>query len=105
LISSNDIIARAVSVATSVLLAWLGVGYWALVAGTIALPLTRLLARGPYVAGVPSLPQRALGTGTMLRFATNVYGRWSVSYCCTNMDNLLVGWRFGAPSLGYTEGL
>jgi PST family polysaccharide transporter len=100
LISSNELIARAVSVATSVLLAWLGWGYWALVAGTIALPLSMTLGAWSVCRWVPSLPQRAHGTGAMLRFATNVYGRWSVGYCAQNMDNLLVGWRFSALSLG-----
>jgi PST family polysaccharide transporter len=37
----------------------------------------------------------------MVRFAINVYGRFSVNYFARNMDNLLVGWRFDAPTLGY----
>lgn len=36
----------------------------------------------------------------MIRFAMNVYGRFSVNYSSRNMDNLLVGWRFSAPTLG-----
>ena len=29
------------------------------------------------------------------------YGRYSVNYFTRNTDNLLVGWRFGAPALGF----
>jgi len=39
--------------------------------------------------------------GVDVRFAINVYGRFSVNYFARNMDNLLVGWRFDAPTLGY----
>jgi PST family polysaccharide transporter len=30
-----------------------------------------------------------------------VYGRYSLNYCTGNIDNLLVGWRFGASALGF----
>lgn len=36
----------------------------------------------------------------MLRFAINVYGRFNMEYLGHNMDNVLVGWRFGAQPLG-----
>ena len=38
-VSRNDIAARAVSVAVSIVLGWAAWGYWALVAGAVALPL------------------------------------------------------------------
>jgi len=37
----------------------------------------------------------------MVRFALNIYGRFSVNYFARNMDNLLVGWRFEAQALGF----
>jgi PST family polysaccharide transporter len=37
----------------------------------------------------------------MLQFAMHTYGRFSVNYFGRNADNLLVGWRFGAHSLGF----
>ena len=37
----------------------------------------------------------------MIRYAINVYGRFALNYCTGNTDNLLVGWRFGAPALGF----
>jgi PST family polysaccharide transporter len=36
-----------------------------------------------------------------MRFALNVYGRFSFNYVTRNTDNLLVGWRFGSSSLGF----
>ena len=37
----------------------------------------------------------------MVRFSLNIYGRFIVNYSARNMDNLLVGWRFDAQSLGF----
>ena len=37
----------------------------------------------------------------MVRFATNVFARFSLNYSTRNVDNLLVGWRFSTLSLGF----
>ncbi len=97
----NDIVARAASVAVSVFLAWAGWGYWALVAGAVVQPLATSIGAWKMCRWVPGFPRRAAGTASMVRFAMNVYGRYSVNYSARNIDNLLVGWRFNAQSLGF----
>src|SRR5260370_16662618 len=84
-----------------ILLAWAGWGYWARVAGAIAQPLIQSVGAWFQCRWIPSLPRKAPGTAAMVRFAINVYGRFSVNYFARNMDNLLVGWRFDAPTLGF----
>lgn len=100
-VSANDVLARIVSVLLSVVLALLGCGYWALVAGAVALSVSTSLGAFYLCRWVPSLPRRAPGTGSLVRFAMNAYGRFSVNYFARNFDNLLVGWRFGSVSLGF----
>lgn len=100
-VSVNDIFARVVSVTVSICLAWAGWGYWALVAGAIAQPLSASIGAWLLCRWTPSLPRRAAGTASMVRFALNTYGRFTVNYSARNMDNLLVGWRFNAQSLGF----
>ena len=100
-ISAIDILSRIVSLAVSVILAWRGWGYWALVAGVLAQPLVQSIGAWTLCLWIPSLPRRAKDTGAMVRFAIHVYGRFSVNYFARNMDNLLVGWRFDAQSLGF----
>jgi PST family polysaccharide transporter len=101
-VSANDIIARAVSVAVSVILGWAGWGYWALVGGAIALPLSQSIGAWFLCRWVPGLPRRHVaGTGSTLRFALNTYGRFGVNYATRNTDNLLIGLRFNAQSLGF----
>jgi O-antigen/teichoic acid export membrane protein len=100
-VSVITVVSRVVSVAVPIALAWRGWGYWALVAGVVAQPLA--LAIGAWLAcpWVPSLPRRAEGTASLVRFALNVNGRWNFDYCTRNLDNFLVGWRFGSAPLGF----
>ncbi len=100
-VSINDICARCVSVIVSILLGWLGWGYWALVAGVVALPVSTSIGAFILCRWRPGLPRVVEGTGPMLRFALNTYGNFGVNYLSRNTDNLLVGWRFDAQSLGF----
>ncbi|PYX05711.1 MAG: hypothetical protein DMG88_20660 [Acidobacteria bacterium] len=100
-VAASEILARTVSVAVSIVLAWAGWAYWALVAGSIVLPLTLSIAAWARCRWIPSLPRSVDGTSSVLRFALNTYGRFSFDYFARNTDNLLVGWRFGAHALGF----
>ncbi len=100
-VSVNEIFSRTVSVAVSIALGWAGWGYWALVAGAIALPLTVSTLAWTRCRWIPRFPRRVDGTGAMVRFATNVFARFSLNYSTRNVDNLLVGWRFSTHSLGF----
>jgi polysaccharide transporter, PST family len=100
-VSANDVVARAMSVATSVLLALAGWGYWALVAGAIAAPLSTTIGAWLVCRWRPTLPRHTDDTRSMVWFALHVYGRFSFSYLCWNTDNVLIGWRFHARSLGF----
>ncbi len=99
-VSANDIFARGVAVVVSILLGLAGWGYWALVAGAISLALSTSIGAWSLCRWTPGLPRRATGTAAMLRFAAHTYGCFSVNYFGRNLDNVLVGWRFSAYSLG-----
>ena len=100
-LSLNDIISKFVSVVVSILLAWAGWRYWALVAGVVAAPLSTSIGAWTLCRWIPGWPRRAANTVPMVRFAMHVYGRFTVNYFSRNTDNLLVGWRFNAQSLGF----
>jgi PST family polysaccharide transporter len=99
--SANEVIGRAANTAVAILLAWIGWGYWALVAGIVAQQLSVTIGAWWLCRWVPSLPRRTGKTGTAVRFAANVYGRFVIRYSTQNLDNLLVGWQFNAVALGF----
>lgn len=100
-VSANDVAARTLSVIISVVLAFEGWGYWALVAGIVATPLCTAVGAMAMCHWMPSGPRRAAGTGSLVRFAANVYARFGVRYTARNLDKGLVGWRFNASTLGF----
>jgi len=71
------------------------------VAGLVAHPLSTTLGAWWLCRWVPDLPRRGVGTRALLKFAAQVYGGFSTNYCTRNLDNLLVGWRFNAATLGF----
>jgi O-antigen/teichoic acid export membrane protein len=82
-------------------LAATGWGYWALVGGMVANQLSLTIGAWWLVRWIPSFPRRTGKTAAVLRFATKVYGQFSLRYSTRNIDNLLVGWQFNAAALGF----
>ena len=56
---ANDLVARATSVIVSIALGWAAWGYWALVAGAIALPLTTCIGAWIRCRWMPGAPRRS----------------------------------------------
>jgi PST family polysaccharide transporter len=100
-VSVNEVARVVVQTVVATLLALGGWGYWALVGGIIASTLSMTIGAWWMCRWIPNLPRRGQGTVGMLRFAANVYGRFSANYAARNLDNLLVGWRFDATALGF----
>ena len=100
-VSVNEICARLISVCLMILLGWMGWGYWALVVGAVVQPVAVGIGAWLMCQWKPGLPRRVSGTGSMLRFALHTYGNFGVNYLSRNTDNLLIGWRFDAQSLGF----
>ena len=102
-LSVNGIIATVLSVTVSILLGLGGWGYWALVVGNITLQTSISMGAWILCRWTPSLPRRLADTRSAMRFALNVYSHFIVSYFTSNLDNLLVGWRFNAQNLGVLQ--
>src|SRR5258706_13786422 len=64
-VSANVLLARAVSVAASILLAWAGGGTWALVAGAVAQALSESVGAWTLGRWIPSRPRPVVGTASM----------------------------------------
>jgi len=100
-VSANFAIARAANAIITILLALLGVHYWALVAGLVAQQLSLAMGAWWLCRWLPSLPTRTGRTGPLIRFAASTYGLFCFKYATQNIDNLLVGWQFNAIALGF----
>jgi PST family polysaccharide transporter len=84
-----------------VLSALLGQGYWSLVVMQVTTPFVNMT--GVWLASGfrPGLPARGAGVKGMLAFGANLTGFNVLNYFSRNLDNILIGWRWGARALGF----
>jgi len=89
-----------VGVATGIVTAWAGVGYWALV--LMQLAKTAAMAVGVWClcGWRPGPPRRKSGVRSMLAFGGYLSGFNIINYSVTSVDKMLIGWRWGAGLLG-----
>lgn len=86
--------------AVSVLLALLGLGYWALVAMPLVTTGATTVAAWVVQPWRPSRPGGAEGLGGLLRFGGGLIGFKAVNYVARNADKVLLGLRWGTAPLG-----
>lgn len=82
-------------------MAWSGWGYWSLVGQQLAMSLTCLVGLVIAMPWRPGKPQREARVSSMLRFGGFLTGSELMNYLFRNMDNVLIGWRWGAGPLGF----
>ncbi|GHA56802.1 lipopolysaccharide biosynthesis protein [Pontibacter akesuensis] len=94
----------AVSVLLGILLAWLGFGYWAIVAYMVLNPVISVAVLWLTCDWRPSFSVKALEVGALLRFGAGITGFDMVNYFSRNMDYVLIGRYVGSGALGvYTK--
>jgi len=100
MLSILNIICAFASLATGLLLAWQGFGYWAIVATTICPPLYYTIALWIVCDWRPDLTLKTANTKSILKFGAGLTGFDLVNYFSRNMDNVLIGKYAGSNALG-----
>ena len=77
-----------------------GYGYWALVAMTIAIPLTNTIGLWIASAWVPGMPRRRAGIRSMMRFGGTITLNGLVVYIASNFEKVLLGRFWGVDAIG-----
>ncbi len=96
----RDIASWLIAVPAAIILAWRGAGYWALVALPLILNITQMVMSWTMVGWRPSLPRRDRTVGSLIKFGGNVAASYVVITVSRSIDNVLVGWYWGAGPLG-----
>lgn len=95
-----EIVAMTVGVATAVITAYYGIGYWALVLMLMMTALTNMFGVWLACSWRPGLPQKDSEISSMLAYGGNLTGFGLVNYFSRNLDNVLIGRRWGSGQLG-----
>ncbi len=95
-----QIVSMLVSIVAAIIAAWYGAGYWALVIMRLAGAIAGAIAVWVACGWRPGLPVRRSGVREMLAFGGNLTAFNVVNYFARNIDNILIGWRWGSGPLG-----
>jgi O-antigen/teichoic acid export membrane protein len=95
-----QLLAVVISILTSVLLAWLGFGYWSLVFQVVTYSITQTVSLWVLCDWRPKFVFKASDANSILKFGAGVAGFDIVNHFSRNMDNVLVGKFSGSAALG-----
>ncbi len=96
----RNIASLALGVSFAIALAWKGAGYWAVVTVPVTTQFLQMAFSWVLVKWRPGLPRRADGVKSMVAFGGKVAASFLTFGVHRNMDNVLVGWYWGATPLG-----
>lgn len=89
------------SVGVSIACAFLGFGYWSLVAGTLAAETVSTIALWSVHRWRPRRPANFATAGPMLRFGLHIQAATILAVVPIKLDNILVGRFWGSAALGF----
>jgi O-antigen/teichoic acid export membrane protein len=93
-------VSLGVGIATAMLGAMAGYGYWALVAMTVTSPLVASIGFWVATGWVPKRPRKRTGIRSMMRFGGTLTLNGLLAYFAYNLDKVLLGRFWGANVLG-----
>jgi polysaccharide transporter, PST family len=94
--------ALGIGSAAGILLAWrTELGYWALVAQALATALSNLVLTWVVCPWRPGRKLRWSAAASALNFGLHLGGFNFINYFHRQLDNLLIGWRWGTEELGH----
>jgi len=97
-------VSTVVTTVVSIGVAFTGVGYWALVAGSLAGSVSSVIMAWRAVDWRPSFPRRAAGVRELISFGGGISTFRILDYAAKNVDNILIGRFLGTAQLGlYTR--
>jgi|HubBroStandDraft_6_1064221.scaffolds.fasta_scaffold10543_3 O-antigen/teichoic acid export membrane protein len=96
----RDVASYGLAVLVAITMASRGAGYWALVALPLTLNFTQMALSWLMVKWRPGLPRRDAHVGSMIAFGGNVAASYFIVTVTRSVDNVLIGWYWGAGPLG-----
>lgn len=99
-LARSDVLSMAVGIVVGVSMGVRGGSYWSLVGMALATSLTFLVAVWTSCQWRPAMPRKKAGTRSLLRFGRDLYLASLSTYLSRNLDNILIGWRWGSEPLG-----
>ncbi|MGL6339223.1 MAG: lipopolysaccharide biosynthesis protein [Waterburya sp.] len=95
-----EVVSMTVGVIAAIVAAYYGLQYWALVLMLMGTTIANAIGVWIVCGWRPGLPSLNSKVGSMLAYGGNLTGFSLVNYFSRNLDNLLIGKRWGSEQLG-----
>ena len=95
-----EVVSMFIGIITAIIAAYYGLNYWALVLMLMATAISNTVGVWSACRWRPGLPRRGSGVRSMLAYGGNLTGFSLVNYFSRNLDNILIGRRWGSEQLG-----
>jgi O-antigen/teichoic acid export membrane protein len=99
-LSAMEVVSQVLSLATGIMLAVAGFGYWALVASALVAPAVTTVLAWAFARWIPGRPRRRTEIRSMLRFGGAITIQSVLSYVADTVDKILVARVSGAAAFG-----
>jgi O-antigen/teichoic acid export membrane protein len=99
-LAAINVISLMAGISIAIVGAAAGYGYWALVAMSVASPLTATIGFWLVTGWIPGKPRRGVGIRSMLHFGGALTLNGLVAYFAFNADKIIVGRAWGADAIG-----
>lgn len=99
-LAAITVAANAAGIATAVVLAIHGLGYWALVWQVVAVSVVEFLSKAIAARWVPARPRRNANTKHLVISGIDYAASSFIQYFATNADTFTLGVRWGAAEVG-----
>ncbi len=96
----RDILSYLIAVPVAIWMAVRGYRYWALIAIPLILNFVQMVISWLVVKWRPGPPSKSAQIASMIKFGGNVSASYLVLNLNRSLDNILVGWYWGATPLG-----
>lgn len=96
----TEIGSMAAGIATAIIIAWRGFGYWALVGLTAGSTIANCAIVWALSGWLPGRPRKGSGVRDMLKFGGGLTGFNFLNYFTRHADNVIIGYALGSASLG-----
>jgi PST family polysaccharide transporter len=95
-----DIASMLATTCSGIVAALAGAGYWSLVVMPFAMMGTIVALSWFFTGWIPDRPRRNPHVGGMIRFGSHLTGASLLFFASRNVDNILIGWKYGSAALG-----
>lgn len=96
-----SVVSYFLATAVAIIMALLGMKYWALVFRDIVVAISIMILSWIYCSWRPGKPRKSEEVKALVKFGANSVGFYIINYFSNNLDKTIIGKKYGSEPLGF----